>query len=437
MKKVVLLLLVACAASSWAQDTIRYGDPWYMFRPMPSMLFTTNYNSDGTYNVFHEHNGANIALFVTETPVLVYGVAVTIHDRWLDDTNYHRTAFIFKYMDVSYRLMDSTQRRPTTPKHQLLYEGTNGTAGAYRQSVPVEEYYFDYPVWVTDTFFVGFHRMYHDSIRYGISWDFPQMLIDDPENPEVWLDQYSICGNVVDSSGVPIEQQVLRCDEFTLAQSGQSSDYTNCSIRLANYHNYGGIYPIVGFHCNKRPRKPPIMRIEATKVTFTWPEHMDGTYEMAVCERGEPVDAAFRRYVSSDRMMVFDSLIPEHPYSFWVREACIFSTASYDTLLWSPWSTTSVDITTTELEGVRVVDDFVFTLTPNPVRDRVTVTSPVPIGEVRVMDMQGRQVATHPSLEGMNGQVQLDVSELPVGVYFVHVVSTDGQQAASRRLIKF
>jgi len=435
MKRLVLLLLVGFATSIWAQDTIRHGDPYYLFHPMPDTLNNVN----GTDVFFTRGLALPLTFFVPETPMLIYGIAGTIQNRWVDDTNYHRTAVLFEKEGSIFQLTDSVQRRPSTAKHQLLYEGTNGSNGPYRQAVDIEEYYFDQPLWVTDTFFIGFHRLYHDSIKYGFDSSIPQMITYHvPPTQSVLLD-ITIFQNRSGSNGTPLEAMVLRCDAFTPLGIGQSPDYDNCRFPIIPYSVYGGCYPIVGFHCNKRPRKPQLLNIEATRISLTWSTSMDGIYEIAVCEGGEPVTSAFRHYRSSDRRIVVDSLIPEHAYSFWVREACIFSTASYDTLLWSPWSATSLDLTTRAQTGIYTVGDYDFTLTPNPVHDRATISSPEPIEEVRVVDMHGRQVEA-PTLRFQGeagGQVQLDVGGLPAGVYFVHIVANGGQQAACRRLIKY
>ncbi|MBP5546605.1 MAG: hypothetical protein J6X59_04935, partial [Bacteroidales bacterium] len=46
MKRILLFLLIlGCTSVTEAQDTVRYGDPWYQFVPLPNLLRDiTNYS---------------------------------------------------------------------------------------------------------------------------------------------------------------------------------------------------------------------------------------------------------------------------------------------------------------------------------------------------------------------------------------------------------
>ena len=46
MKKIaIFLIFVVAGIATEAQDTVRYGDPWYMFKPMPPLIPETSANT--------------------------------------------------------------------------------------------------------------------------------------------------------------------------------------------------------------------------------------------------------------------------------------------------------------------------------------------------------------------------------------------------------
>ena len=45
MKRMLLFLLIlGCTSVTEAQDTVRYGDPWYQFNPLPRLLRYEHYS---------------------------------------------------------------------------------------------------------------------------------------------------------------------------------------------------------------------------------------------------------------------------------------------------------------------------------------------------------------------------------------------------------
>ena len=89
-----------------------------------------------------------------------------------------------------------------------------------------------------------------------------------------------------------------------------------------------------------------------------------------------------------------------------------------------------------EICTVNVVDDAVeemtasFNIYPNPVNDKLYIETEAEVREVVVYDVYGRQQSTD------NGQqsTTIDVANLNSGVYFVKVVTANGE--AVKRIIK-
>ena len=65
-------------------------------------------------------------------------------------------------------------------------------------------------------------------------------------------------------------------------------------------------------------------------------------------------------------------------------------------------------------------DNFQVTITPNPARGQMTITTDYEKGKttVRIINAQGVQVRQF----SMKGSATIDVSDLPSGIYFVHVI---------------
>jgi hypothetical protein len=88
--------------------------------------------------------------------------------------------------------------------------------------------------------------------------------------------------------------------------------------------------------------------------------------------------------------------------------------------------TVSEDILTTITENV---DQNVFNIYPNPVKNSFQIASDNPVQSVRVYNLQGKQVSSL-----VQGATKVNVEHLPAGVYFVNV-ETDGV-IKTERLIK-
>ena len=160
---------------------------------------------------------------------------------------------------------------------------------------------------------------------------------------------------------------------------------------------WGGIFPIVKLRCVS----PRLRLLEQGYGTATVAWRQNDTpeqYQLAIGLCGSVPDSGSSVY-TTDTTYTFANLEPDTCYSVWVRKACRYTTAGYDTLVWSDWSNklifTTVGIDEVEGQGVRIRS------TGNTI-----VVEGAEGKEVRVYDMMGREVRNE---------------ALPAGVYMVRV----------------
>ncbi len=72
-------------------------------------------------------------------------------------------------------------------------------------------------------------------------------------------------------------------------------------------------------------------------------------------------------------------------------------------------------------------------LYPNPAHDQLTIITPFAIGNMQITDITGQIVYTH---EYNTLKVQIDVSEMPMGIYFVQLTEISTGQRITRKFVK-
>ena len=124
-------------------------------------------------------------------------------------------------------------------------------------------------------------------------------------------------------------------------------------------------------------------------------------------------------------------------YEVQLRKACRYTTASYDTLAWSPWGTPAAFSVSSPAGIIRIDQAPSFSLFPNPASASVTVIINInePAGSqelmLSVLDLHGRELISIPSLTA--NSLSLDISTLDPGTYLLRLSSPSA--SASRRLV--
>lgn len=406
MKKLIFCVLIACSSVVQAQsyDTLRYGDSHYMFNPIVADSCSLYYP-----------NGGYIQMYVADTPTIVYGIAAALPEMGYRNPYYHYTAVLFQKKGRRFRLTDSVERTLSAPEIYVEYSGYvyyNGNP--FSDVFHGEEYYFDHPIQVMDTFFIGLQRFRCDTDNYNLFYGIPEMEQHAMGALSSWI-----------MPNIP-RRTWCACDEFSIVDS--PAQETDCAYVVHHYANWGGVFPITGFHCNQAPRYPAVTVCGPTYAEVGWTYAWTDTYEVAVGDYDLPVDSAFRHYIVHDIHCHIDSLEPAHHYGVWVRKPCQYTTGGYDTTVWSPWSS-KVSLMTTV--GIDAVDRVPFTLSPNPSRGVVKLVCGEKMHSVGVIDMGGRE-CFHAREAG--NEFELDITALPSGVYVVRIATDSG--TFLRRLTK-
>lgn len=85
--------------------------------------------------------------------------------------------------------------------------------------------------------------------------------------------------------------------------------------------------------------------------------------------------------------------------------------------------------------GIDEVNNFAFSLSPNPCQDIITVSSTEVIFEsVRIVDISGKEASA--GMNMLSNKETIDISSLKSGVYFVTLQLTDGRQSKAQKIVK-
>ena len=131
-----------------------------------------------------------------------------------------------------------------------------------------------------------------------------------------------------------------------------------------------------------------------------------------------------------------DECHPNYPDCVTGQNGCINCLDSHNPILMVSGKVVTyshqTDVLLTDVTERPDVDEapFALSITPNPVKNTMTLTTDYEKGSVRVhiLNTQGVQVRNF----SMKGSATLDVSDLPSGLYFVYVI---GGEMISRKVV--
>lgn len=369
----------------------------------------------------------------TDKPLQVIGVAVSgwgMRDRmWSDNIPEEAVSDVVLY-DAREDSCVLVARKPIDFKapHQQLrmhYHGSSYTEGlpiSYgcdnmyfsEGYMPLFETYFDHPVLVEDSFYVGAtewkgsvlagHFLLYLALRGAGDMLTPAHLSDS-------------CLNIPD-------------ERYLLVPYDSTAAY-----RYETLPVFRIFLPIIGVCGSVRDVRMSGYRQADSVVTVSW--HSDDTaatsWEVSYGLGDiEPEDGTV--ITCNTTSATFRHIIPDTTYKAWVRAECPYNETSF----WSDWvagefryhaETDHGGGTDAIFAPVGFAAESVV-LHPNPAQDNVTVSAPCPLSEVKLYDSNGRLVMQKkPNAES----VLLDVSHLAAGTYLVYVATSQG--TASKQLI--
>ena len=380
MKNKILILLWFASllpAAASAQDTTRYLDQWYMFHQYHEYTSLVDVAGKTISNSPPSLVGNLISKFsTTERDVAVYGIAVTAHALPEESNDWSPSFYLYQRVTKDdttlYTITDSANL--DGPRINRFFEYRYGNSGSESFVAPCTEFYFDYPhiVSMRDSFYLSHYWPGERVNRYEETHLIP------PGD------------TAVDYSSLYYHYMGILSTYQEKWYNGIKRDsIRNLSFLVSDLHfrsGWGRFFPIIGLRCTA-PRVSLVERVGGS-ATVSWRAAEAGQeYQLAYAPFGTEPDSA-TQVSTTDTVFILDSLEAGTRTSVWVRKACRYTTAGYDTLVWSDWSTA---LTFMAL-GVGEVDDGSVTVTACGLDVVVSGAR----DEVRVYDMAGRCVAVAP-----------------------------------------
>ena len=411
MKKIAALYFMAILLSSYvcAQDTVRYGDPWYKFNTMPALREPTrsenggNLILNGNYSFLQEY-------YKDDNKQLIYGIAYT------------GSGFIFNYNKTEHDAFWKS----------FLYWG-----------VPDTNYYSRFHINNNDTA-TAFADIDSSLIKYcNFEYEF---AIPTPHSKVVDCVEVYFDNPVLMQKDTFYAGAVYVIDNFT--QSYETAVDTSRSVhwftsigdgwfrRLLNERyssqTWGVCFPIVKLRCTT-PRGLQVVQNEAGEYVAQWPADSNAEdYEVAVCyTTQQPADDAVRYIPANGLSTALGHLSPDTTYRIHLRKRCSYTTSGYSDTVASDWSAPVIVAAST---GINAASDrrLHFGIQPNPASGSATVELDGDTeGTLTLTDLFGRTLTTMAVHAGTTAAT-LDLSSLPAGIYLLQLTTKDAM--ATRRL---
>ena len=433
MRRILLLfLLLLQIGTIYAQkDTVRYGDPWYLFSPLlPQSTYTMDNDYDYSGHYYYPRCLQIYPNVDDKTPV--YGIAIVadtiigkirpsdIQSRFkaiLFDSIGEENQGVGMMRIIHVEEIDSVSFNPYTRlsrfEYQYNYERQEGTPSLFNPGTrvyPCFEFYFDTP-----------QVVYGDNICVGQKYDISETWTWDRE----W---HFVNRFIHDSSSVSFYYSITQEPGKFVGFAGYNGIAPFPAASYAQF-NWGGLFPIVKLRCT-RPRQVHETERGSDRLTIAWQGHDETSdFQVRIYAAGTPADSVDPVDVSGTSY-IFTELVPDVNYLYSVRKRCHYATDSYDTVVYSEWYPPQQ----LRLVGIDEVGAPRFSLSPNPASETVVVTFAKPADGCRMelYDASGRQVDSQAVADGAT-TATLDVRRYAAGVYLLKTVSPAG--ATVRKLV--
>ena len=315
-----------------------------------------------------------------------------------------------------------------------------GGTCTWHLDMPLFEHYFEVPVYVIDSFYIGASDFSSPLYTEGIGDHTPY--------------QYPLYGAFHGTMAMFGGNYSVPCDGDTMYPT-MNPAYTSCLFPIfrliwyqpdPNIQRYGWsyvhapfmpmYYPIIQVDTTIPPADqcPPVENLQLSLLeegcaTFTWDNFPNyAMFEVRYCTTGDNA-APWNSFYTTDNMFRLCDIDSTSDYLFTVRAIC---TRSDRTTEWAPdiSFTLRPEDTTAIVAPSSGLANNTF-ITPNPAHDRVTVSSHFGVLGVEVFDARGNLMLKKESY-GLDPTI--DISALPQGSYIVRIETMSG--TTSKVLIK-
>ncbi len=456
MKRFIsLIVLLVAAGIAVCQDTVTYPYPCYLEWPMPdTMGMHVNECNEGEprcpYSARYTSTPRTRAKqYTVDTPTVIYGIAATLCNQdslrrdmsvtlFSKGKNYqHFNNYFYVTPIKTVRWTDSMPFR-YVQFNSIDYVQSSPTYGQhFSAAVKSYEFYFDAPVVVTDTFFVGYQTLGDDGLQH------PEATTDASLTGWVMLAKTFNTNYYSHHSNDSIITPYWR----TISDSIAWSRNPTC---------WAGLFPIIEqppcnpdtLTCSPVPDFGVLPLMSGDEVRFTWyalPSHRH--FQISVGPYGTPPDDNPIYDADNQPFAITDNWDSTIYYAAYIRAQCSRYCHPDSTLVWSDWSNpvffytgrTMPDTTHQHNpEGINAPDAKapLFTLTPNPAHNSVTVTlNPqfsIPNSQfsISLTDAAGRELLT---LKVQQPKTTIPLGQYPAGTYFVTLRTPDA--TSTQRLV--
>ena len=436
MKNPLLLALSLVAiATSLSAQTLRpgvvvnadscyqcYGDQTFVYGQYHNLGFDTNrvpliqFYGELTINGpgLNNHQVFDMSVkYPAHGGTTVYGIAVTSHEPLREHM----------YLDLSTCDSNLTILRQNSASYEdpyilgeYMYEAYFYD-GHYANFVsPAYEYYFDRPVFLEDSFYVG--------IRFNL-FDVPYVPSD--YNSPFWYKMTVIVG---DTTLFYHLSNIVTDTIFSKMQAG-----------------VGYFFPIVKLPC-PRLDKPHLGASVGGMALFTWDTADGATYQIGISQ-GDDSSYSFVHLSDTLRggQYTYTGSLPEGWYNAHLRRSCSYCFSGSDTSVWSRWSEGRRFYYTPNPAAIDPTDpqpptsDFLPTIHPNPTTGLLNVefrnVNFEGAATLQLLDLEGRLLQEfkipNSKFEIQNSKFTIDITPLPAGTYLLRIVSE--HQSYVRKLI--
>lgn len=480
MKKIIFFLFVTVATIASAQyvndgiprDTVRNGDPWFLFKPETPLYerdqeisFPPGFN-DSLKDIWVQDQWRNLAILnygesenlpvrffnvqeynIDNDSSWLYGIAITI----LDTLPLLAKGLHLHYLQPVYHISDSLLiAYGPSPEAEceiyvdtILRESVIQTHNALRKDCIFEynlldnsnkpinkpshcyEFYFDYPVSLTrrdNPIWIGGRAHWYNDASLSLG-KLTYIAAFDKSCNQDWI-SLRFSGSQDHGFGYYRKLGFL---VDTAYYSLTHHSWGGCCL----YETWGLLFPIVKLRC-VAPRLSLVERNDDGSATLAWRQYdTPETYQFAFGEYDMGPEGA-TLLSTTDTIHHVSGLTDGVHYGAWVRKACRFTTAGYDTLVWSNWSNGVDFYLHDNPEGINsAVARNGVRLYPNPADDEMTVQSRYNLELIELHDMIGSTVY---SIRANGHQVTLPLEHLHAGPYIVTVQT--GNATTHLKLIK-
>jgi hypothetical protein len=323
---------------------------------------------------------------------------------------------LFEELDGSIQLTDSISGQNVPYPFYYFLKYYRGNHHQDSTTLPCFLYLFDTPYDVIDTFYLGVHA--------------PMSTWMDTNQLLVYASRFAYyIGDYSDDAGATI---IWAYNETLPNGYG----YTLYQKEPLPHGEMGPVYPLIGLPCLP-PQAPQVVTFGDDSLRLDWDD--GGEYYRVRFVNTDLGHTTFITDTFSDNHIVLpDSLLLPGNYEVLLRKACRYTTATYDTLVWSDWGRpaslfiadppvdTTLAIPTSHLSPL----NSHLTIRPNPASDEVTLLSSFGITAVEAYNAAGTLVFSSRDSGSFHRlsdhALSLDLSSWPRGSYLLRIHTPAG-----------